>query len=62
MHEGAGIPGQPGVRVPRTVVVGEQGQAQAGGRFQDTVKLRGRERVGLHVGARGRQQLRANRI
>lgn len=56
MPEGAGIPGQPGVE-------GEQGQAQAGGRrFQDTVKLRGREWMGLHVRARGGQQLRANRI
>lgn len=62
MHERAGIPGQPSIRVPRAVIEGEQGQAQAREWFQNTVKLRGREWVGLYVRARGGQQLRANRI
>lgn len=31
-------------------------------RFQNTVKLRGRERMGLNVGTGGWQQLRANRV
>lgn len=62
MHEGAGIPGQSDIGQPRAVIEGEQGQVQAGGWFQDTVKLRGREWMGLHVRARGGQQLRANRI
>lgn len=48
--------------MPWAIIEGEQRQTQAGGWFQDTVKLRGREWMGLHVRARGGQQLRANRV
>lgn len=66
MDEGTGgVPGRPGIhrRIRQgTVGEGSQAQAQARWRFQDTVKLRGGERVRLHVGTRGGQQLRANRV